>query len=117
MNLDDLLREVIATGKLTEPFSASEATRAVSLEEWPLPRVHSFLVRHCIGNRAATTLLVERVSFGKYQLIYDGPREPAEDIDPEAGPMNGSRRGESPISPWIAGLRLERHLLPLLAAI
>ncbi len=102
MNLDDLLREVIATGKLMEPFSASEATRALSLEDWPIPRVHSFLVRHCIGNLAATTLLVERVSFGKYQLIYDGPREPVEDVDdvdPEAGSINGSRRRESPISP------------------
>ncbi len=97
MNLDDLLREVIACGKLSEPFTALEATRVLALEAWPVPRIHSFLVRHCIGNLAATTLLVERVSFGKYRLIYDGPR----DSEPESnvGRVNGSDRRESPISP------------------
>jgi len=75
MSLDDLLREVIATGRLAEPFTASEAARAVSLDDWPLPKVQNFLARHCIGNLAASTLLVERVAYGKYRLIYDGPRE------------------------------------------
>ncbi len=74
MNFDDLLREVIASGRLNEPFSAVEATRALALQDWTMPRVQSFLVRHCMGNLAATTLLVERVSFGKYRMIYDGPR-------------------------------------------
>jgi len=99
MSLDDLLREVIASGKLREPFSAREATRAVSLDDWSLPRIHSFLVRHCIGNLAATTLLVERVSFGKYCLIYDGPREPDEDNVTCDGATNGSNHREPPISP------------------
>ena len=74
-------------------------TRALSLEEWSLPRIHSFLVRHCMGNLAATTLLVERVSFGKYRLIYDGPRDPSSEFDVDGGSINGSRRGERPISP------------------
>ena len=99
MSLDDLLREVIACGKLGEPFSAAEATRAVSLEEWPFPRVQSFLVRHCIGNLAATTLIVERVAFGKYRLIYDGPREHDAGSFADPGPVNGSRHSETPISP------------------
>jgi len=99
MSLDDLLREVIATGKLNEPFSAGEAARAISLEDWPLPRVQSFLVRHCMGNLAATTLLVERVSFGKYRLIYDGPREPIESTGPARGHLAGPLRREPPISP------------------
>jgi hypothetical protein len=99
MNLDDLLREVIASGKLHEPFSAMEATRALSLEDWSLPRVHSFLVRHCIGNLAASTLLVERVAFGKYRLIYDGPREPSVECDTDEGPVNGSHHREQSISP------------------
>ncbi len=99
MNLDDLLREVIASGKLHEPFSAMDATRALSLDDWSLPRVHSFLVRHCIGNLAASTLLVERVTFGKYRLIYDGPREPADDNGTGEGAVNGSSHREPPISP------------------
>ena len=91
MSLDDLLREVIATGRLAEPFSAPEAARAVNLAEWPLPKVQNFLARHCAGNLAATVLLVERVSYGKYRLIYDGPREDdARPAPPDAGPF-GSR--------------------------
>ena len=97
MNLNDLLREIIVSGKLIEPFTAVEATRALALEEWSIPRVHSFLVRHCMGNLAATTLVVERVSFGKYRLIYDGPPDAPESIDPDA--VNGSRRREPSISP------------------
>ena len=88
MSLDDLLREVITTGKLNQPFTAGEARQALSLEQWPLPRIQSFLVRHCMGNLAATTLLVERVGYGKYKLIYDGPRG-----------SGGDHRVESPISP------------------
>jgi hypothetical protein len=99
VNLDDLLREVIASGKLHEPFSAMEATRALSIDDWSLPRVHSFLVRHCIGNLAASTLLVERVTFGKYRLIYDGPREPADNNGTGEGAVNGSSHREPPISP------------------
>ena len=34
MSLDDLLREVIATGKLREPFTASDAARVLSLNDW-----------------------------------------------------------------------------------
>ena len=75
MSFDDLLREVIATGRLEEPFSALEAARAVGQDDWPLPKVQNFLARHCIGNLAATVMLVERVCYGKYKLIYDGPRD------------------------------------------
>jgi hypothetical protein len=75
MSLDDLLREVVASGRLAEPFTASEVTRAVSLDAWPLTKVQNFLARHCAGNLAASVLLVERVSYGKYRLIYDGPFE------------------------------------------
>jgi hypothetical protein len=97
MSLDDLLREVIATGRLAEPFTASDVTRAVGLDEWPLTKVQNFLARHCIGNLAATTLLVERVAYGKYRLIYDGPRE---DEPPrfDHGPQGPSRRS-TPSSP------------------
>jgi len=99
MNLDDLLREVIAGGKLHEPFTAMDATRALSLDDWSLPRVHSFLVRHCIGNLAASTVLVERVSFGRYRLIYDGPREPDDGNGAGEGTVSGLTHRETPISP------------------
>ena len=92
MSLDDLLREVIAIGRLAEPFTASEAAKAVGLEEWPLPKVQNYLARHCIGNLAATTLLVERVSYGKYRLIYDGPRDGGIEPPIAFGPF-GARRG------------------------
>jgi len=98
MSLDDLLREVIATGRLAEPFTASDAARAVGLDEWPLTKVQNFLARHCIGNLAATTLLVERVAYGKYRLIYDGPREDGEFAPAEDGPTGPSRRS-TPSSP------------------
>ena len=91
MSLDDLLREVIATGRLAEPFTASDATRAVGLDDWPLNKVQNYLARHCIGNLAASTLLVERVAYGKYRLIYDGPREDQLER-PEDGPQGPSRR-------------------------
>jgi hypothetical protein len=91
MSLDDLLREVIASGRLGEPFTASEATRAVSLDAWPLTKVQNYLARHCAGNLAATILLVERVSYGKYRLIYDGPREDGSDETPLAGPSRSAQ--------------------------
>ena len=75
MDLPDLLREAIATGRLREPFSAREAARALSSPEWSLRRVHSFLVRYCMGNLAASQVLVERVAYGRYRLLYDGPRD------------------------------------------
>jgi len=75
MDLPDLIRESIAGGRLREPFSARELTRALSHPDWPLSRVHSYLVRYCMGNLAARQLLVERVSYGRYRLLYDGPRE------------------------------------------
>jgi hypothetical protein len=91
MSLDDLLREVIASGRLAEPFTASEAARAVSLDAWPLTKVQNFLARHCAGNLAATVLLVERVSYGKYRLIYDGPREDGSDEPVLAGPSRSEQ--------------------------
>ncbi len=75
MDLPDLVREAIAGGRLREPFSARELTRALSHPDWPLTRVHSYLVRYCMGNLAARQVLVERVSYGRYRLLYDGPRE------------------------------------------
>ncbi len=75
MDLSDLIREAIASGRLREPFSAREAVRALSSPEWSLTRVHSFLVRYCTGNLAASQVLVERVAYGRYRLLYDGPRE------------------------------------------
>lgn len=97
MSLDDLLREVIATGRLAEPFTASDATRAVGLDEWPLTKVQNYLARHCIGNLAATTLLVERVAYGKYRLIYDGPRE--DDLEQLDDGQEGPSRRSTPSSP------------------
>jgi|RhiMetdeSRZDD1v2_1073273.scaffolds.fasta_scaffold538904_1 hypothetical protein len=91
MSLDHLLREVVVSGRLAEPFTASEATRAVSLQDWPLTKVQNYLARHCIGNLAATVLLVERVSYGKYRLIYDGPREDDACAVPENGPEGPAR--------------------------
>ena len=98
MSLDDLLREVIATGRLIEPFTATDATRALSLDEWPLPKVQNFLARHCIGNLAATVMLVERVAYGKYRLIYDGPREDGRPFTLSDGPKGPIRR-TTPSSP------------------
>src|SRR5262245_42689275 len=91
MSLDHLLREVIASGRLAEPFTASEAARAVNLTEWPLPKVQNYLARHCMGNLAASVLLVERVSYGRYRLIYDGPREDSLDTLEPNGPFGLSR--------------------------
>jgi hypothetical protein len=75
MDLPDRIREAIANGRLLEPFSARDAAEALSDPDWPQPRVHSFLVRHCMGNLAASQLLFERVIYGRYRLLYDGPRE------------------------------------------
>lgn len=69
MSLEILLREAIAGGRLHEPFSATDATSAVGLEDWPQKRVHSFLVRHCHGNLAAIQIYFDRVSFGRYRLL------------------------------------------------
>jgi len=99
MSLDDLLREVIVSGRLAEPFTAAEATRAVCLDDWPLSKVQNFLARHCIGNLAATVLLVERVSYGKYRLIYDGPREDGVSLHPPDGGPRGPRRTATPGQP------------------
>jgi hypothetical protein len=95
MSLDDLLREVVISGRLAEPFTASEATRAVSMEAWPLTKVQNYLARHCIGNLAATVLLVERVSYGKYRLIYDGPRDDDSCVVPDTGPEGPTRSATS----------------------
>jgi hypothetical protein len=93
MSLDHLLREMIASGRLAEPFTAAQAARAVNLDEWPLAKVQNFLARHCIGNLAASVLLVERVAYGRYRLIYDGPRDGGFDLaeDGSFGLRPGSR--------------------------
>lgn len=73
MDLPDRIREAIASGRLREPFSARDVVRALS-GTWTVARVHSFLVRHCSGNLAASVVIVERVSYGRYRLLSDGPR-------------------------------------------
>ena len=75
MDLPDLIREAIATGRLREPFTAREAAKALRHPDWPPTRVASFLVRYCMGNLAASQVLVERVTYGRYRLLYDGPRD------------------------------------------
>jgi hypothetical protein len=96
MSLDDLLREVVLTGRLAEPFTASDAARAISLDDWPIPKVQNFLARHCIGNLAATVMVVERVAYGKYRLIYDGPRDDSfRPTPPDGGPTRPSERTTS----------------------
>ena len=75
MDLPDLIREAIAAGRLREPFSAREAAAALRSPDWPAERVHSFLVRYCLGNLAAAQILFERVTYGRYRLLYDGPRD------------------------------------------
>ena len=99
MDFDDLLRQAIASGRLREPFSASDAARAFSHEDWPPARVHSFLVRHCLGNLAATKYRVERVSFGKYRLLTGGPRDPERRGSPSRWRTSGSGRKGPPILP------------------
>src|SRR5262245_64646859 len=74
MDLPDLIRGAIDAGRLREPFSARDIVRALDGPEWTLARVHSFLVRYCLGNLAASQVLVERVSYGHYRLVCDGPR-------------------------------------------
>jgi hypothetical protein len=96
MRFDDLLREVIATGRLEEPFSALDAARVVDQDDWPLTKVQNFLARHCVGNLAATVMFVERVSYGKYRLIYDGPRDDAfRSSLPEGDPARPSQHTAS----------------------
>jgi hypothetical protein len=74
MDFIDLLRSALAGGRLEEPFSAADATRAVARTDWPLARVQSYLVRYCQGNLAAGIVLFERAAFGRYRLLTDGPR-------------------------------------------
>ncbi len=69
MNLESLLRMAIEHGRLREPFSAEDATRAVARADWPRKRVHSYLVRHCRGNLAAVAIYFDRASFGQYRLL------------------------------------------------
>ena len=97
MSLEGLLREAIARGRLREPFSATDATSAVSLEDWPQKRVHSFLVRHCRGNLAAIQIYFDRVSFGRYRLLgadATARRRPAPVM------RRGWTRRESPARSW-----------------
>ena len=99
MDLPDLIREAIAMGRLREPFSAREAATALGNPGWPQQRVHSFLVRYCVGNLAASQIFVERVTYGRYRLLYDGPRE---HVSPPTkfrrGPTRNERR-EAPHPP------------------
>jgi hypothetical protein len=96
MDLPDLIREAIVNGRLREPFSAREAAQALRSPDWPLQRLHSFLVRHCLGNLAASQILVERVSYGRYRLLYDGPRDPLiQSTKFKRRPVRSDRREDS----------------------
>lgn len=99
MDLPDRIREAIADGRLLEPFSARDAAQALSDPDWPQPRVHSFLVRHCTGNLAASQLLFERVIYGRYRLLYDGPREYVQPPTKFRKRPTRSDRREGPILP------------------
>ena len=99
MDLPDRIREAIANGKLFEPFSARDLTEVLADPEWPQSRVHSFLVRHCVGNLAASLILVERVLYGRYRLIYDGPREYVPPPTKFRRRVTRSYRREGPIPP------------------
>ena len=97
MSLEILLRGAISSGRLREPFSATEATSALGLDDWPQKRVHSFLVRHCHGNLAAIQIYFDRVSFGRYRLLgIDATtrRRPAPSV------RRGWARREPPARPW-----------------
>ena len=100
MDLLDLIREAIAAGKLSEPFSAREAARALQNPDWPLARLHSFLVRYCMGNLAASQVLVERVTYGRYRLLYDGPRE---HVPPPTKFRRGPARSDRREDPHLPG--------------
>jgi hypothetical protein len=99
MDLPDLIREAIAMGRLTEPFSAREAARALQNPAWPPQRVHSFLVRYCMGNLAASQIFVERVTYGRYRLVYDGPREHVSLPTKFRRRPARNERGEGPLPP------------------
>ncbi len=77
MDFLDLLREAIAAGRLREPFSTGEAAEGLAHREWPVERVRSFLVRYCEGNLAASRVVVERVTPGRYRIVPDAPRRRA----------------------------------------
>ncbi len=69
MSLPDLLREAIASGKLTEPFTPSQVSEALCRPNWPPERVQQFLARHCLGNLAAFSYYFERAGLGHYRLL------------------------------------------------
>jgi hypothetical protein len=77
LDLTDLLREAVVAGRLREPFTPREAAAVVAPAGWDLARVRSHLVRHCQGNLAAPLVIYERVAYGAYRLLADGPRGPA----------------------------------------
>jgi len=59
MDLPDLIREAIATDGCASRSAAREAARR-SPAPVAVSRVHSFLVRYCMGNLAASQVLFER---------------------------------------------------------
>ncbi len=69
MSLPDLLREAIASGRLTELFSARQVSEVLCRPNWPPERVRDFLTRHCRGNLAAVRYYFERVRPGQYRLL------------------------------------------------
>ena len=69
MELATFLRGAVAAGRLSEPFTAAEAARALAHPGWSRERVQSYLSRHCSGNLAANVVEVERVAHGRYRIL------------------------------------------------
>ncbi len=83
MSLIGLMKEAIASGKLTEPFTSSQVSEALCRPNWPPARVQHFLARRCLGNLAAFSYYFERVGSGQYRLL----RETARDRNRPGGPL------------------------------
>ena len=69
MSLLYQLKESIAAGELTEPFTSHQVSQALCHPDWSLERVQNFLARHCLGNLATVDHYFERVSSGQYRLL------------------------------------------------
>ncbi len=75
MSLPDLLKEAIASGRLTEPFTSRQVVQVLANPAWSIDRVRSFLARHCQGNLAASYCFFERLDFGQYRLLRETVRD------------------------------------------
>ena len=69
MSLLYQMKEAIAAGKLTEPFTSRQVSQVLCHPDWSLERVQNFLARHCPGNLATADHYFERVGPGQYRLL------------------------------------------------